>query len=202
MGRLPRFETCNRPRTAGGYKAHDTPTTRENVLTVGPIRRFDSYMKTYVYPALLLFSLACTTSAADTKGIEQNLRALDAQWSAAAGAKDVEKTVSFYSDDAIVMPPNAPADTTKEAIRKGWQDLLASPGLTISWRTTKVEVAKSGDLACLSGTYELIMNDPSGKPINDHGKYVEVWEKQADGKWKCGTDIWNSDLPAASAEKK
>jgi ketosteroid isomerase-like protein len=68
-----------------------------------------------------------------------------------------------------------------------------------------VEVAKSGDLACLSGTYELTMNDPSGKPANDHGKYVEVWEKQADGKWKCGADIWNSDLPAsaaAPAEKK
>jgi ketosteroid isomerase-like protein len=59
-----------------------------------------------------------------------------------------------------------------------------------------VEVAKSGDLACLSGAYELTVNDASGKPVNDHGKYVEVWEKQSDGKWKCGTDIWNSDLPA------
>jgi len=151
---------------------------------------------------LLSLVFVGTVWAADTKAIEQNLRDLDAKWSAAAGAKDVEKTVSFYSEDAIVMPPNAPADTTKGAIRKGWQDLVASPGLTISWRTTKVEVAKSGDLACLSGTYQLTMNDPSGKPINDHGKYVEVWEKQADGKWKCGTDIWNSDLPAASAEKK
>jgi ketosteroid isomerase-like protein len=152
-------------------------------------------MKTYIYVALLLFSLLCLASAADTKGIEQNLRDLDDQWSASAGAKDLEKTVSFYSEDAIVMPPNASAATTKEAIRKVWQDLLASPGLVIRWKTTKVEVAKSGDLACLSGTYDLTMNDPSGKPVNDHGKYVEVWEKQPDGKWKCGTDIWNSDLP-------
>src|SRR5262245_34929531 len=151
---------------------------------------------------LLSLVFVGTVWAADTKAIEKSLRDLDAQWSAAAGAKDVEKTVSFYSEDAIVMPPNASADTTKEAIRKGWKDLLASPGLTISWRTTKVEVAKSGDLACLSGTYELTMNDPSGKPINDHGKYVEVWEKQADGKWKCGTDIWNSDLPATGAPDK
>jgi ketosteroid isomerase-like protein len=146
--------------------------------------------------ALLSFAFVGTVSAADTKAIEQALRDLDAQWSAAAGANDVEKTVSFYSQDAIVMPPNAPADTTKETIRKGWQDLLATPGLVISWKTTKVEVAKSGDLACVSGTYEVTMNDPSGKPINDRGKYVEVWEKQADGKWKCATDIWNSDLPA------
>jgi ketosteroid isomerase-like protein len=151
--------------------------------------------------ALLSLALVITSSAADTKATEQNLRDLDDQWSAAAGAKDLEKTVSFYSEDAIVMPPNASAATTKEAIRKVWQDLLASPGLVISWKTTKIEVAKSGDLACLSGTYELTMNDPNGKPINDRGKYVEVWEKHADGKWKCGTDIWNSDLPAPSEKK-
>jgi len=154
--------------------------------------------------ALLSFAFVGTTSSADTK-IEQALRDLDAQWSAAAGAKDLDKAVSYYSNDATVMPPNASAARTKEAIRKVWQDLLASPDLSISWKATKVEVAKSGDLACLSGTYELTINDPSGKPLNDHGKYVEVWEKQADGKWKCGADIWNSDLPAsapAAPEKK
>jgi ketosteroid isomerase-like protein len=173
-----------------------------NVLTASSIRRFDGRMKTNIFIALLLFSLLCLASAADTKAIEQNLRDLDDQWSASAGAKDLEKTVSFYSEDAIVMPPNAPSATTKEAIRKVWQELLASPGLVIRWKTTKVEVAKSGDLACLSGTYDLSTNDPSGKPITDHGKYVEVWEQQGDGKWKCGTDIWNSDLPVTSPEKK
>ena len=153
----------------------------------------------YIVPLSLAF---VATVSADTKNtIEQTLRDLDDQWSTAAGAKDLEKTVSFYSDDAIVMPPNASAATTKGAIRKVWQELLASPGLVISWKTTKVEVAKSGDLACLSGTYELTMNDPNGKPINDRGKYVEVWEKHADGKWKCGTDIWNSDLPPTSDKK-
>jgi ketosteroid isomerase-like protein len=150
--------------------------------------------------ALLSITIVGAATAADTK-IEQTLRDLDAQWSAAAGAKDLDKTVWFYSDDAIVMPPNASAARTKEAIRKLWQDLIASPGFVISWKATKIEVAKSGDLACLSGTYEFAMNDASGKPVNDHGKYVEVWEKQADGKWKCGTDIWNSDLPVP-AEKK
>ena len=152
--------------------------------------------------ALLSFGFIGAASAADTKSaIKQALHDLDAQWSAAAAAKDVDKTVSFYSDDAIVMPPNAPSATTKEAIRNVWQDLLASAGLVISWKTTKVEVATSGDLACLSGTYELTMNDASGKSVNDHGKYVEVWEKQSDGKWKCGTDIWNSDLPAPGEKK-
>jgi ketosteroid isomerase-like protein len=153
--------------------------------------------------ALLSFAFVGTAAAGDTK-IEQALRDLDAKWSAAAGAKDIDKTVSYYSDDAIVMPPNAPSATTKEAIRSAWKEMLTSPGAAISWKATKVEVAKSGDLACLSGTYELTMSDASGKPVNDRGKYCEVWEKKG-GTWKCGTDIWNSDLPAtapAPSEKK
>ena len=71
----------------------------------------------------------------------------------------------------------------------------------MSWKATKVEVAKSADMACLSGTYEVTLNDGT----KERGKYLEVWEKQADGKWKCGADIWNSDLPAsapAAPEKK
>jgi ketosteroid isomerase-like protein len=161
-------------------------------------------MKTKALVVTLTWSLvaAAVCLAGDTK-IEQALRGLDAQWSGAAGTKDLDKTVSYYSDDAIVMPPNAPAAKTKEAIRKVWGDLIASPGLVVSWKATKVEVAKSGDIGFVSGTYEVAINDASGKPAPDHGKYLEVWEKQASGSWKCGADIWNSDLPLpAAAEKK
>jgi ketosteroid isomerase-like protein len=141
----------------------------------------------------------------DLQPLEGILRDLDTRWSNAAASKDLEKTISFYSEEAIVLPTNARAATTKEAIRNTWKELLASPGLAISWKTTKVEVARAGDLAYTTGTYELTMNDASGKPVPDHGKYVEVWKKQTDGKWKVVTDIWNSDLPTlapASAEKK
>ena len=154
-------------------------------------------------PKTLLLSITFGLAAAsvclagDTK-TEQALRDADDAWSKAAASKDVEKTISYYSADAIVLPPNAPIATTKEEIKKIWQDMLASPGLVISWKATKVEVAKSGDLGFVSGTYEFSMNDASGKPVIDHGKYVEVWEKKADGKWKCGTDTWNSDLPAST----
>src|SRR5206468_6614210 len=55
---------------------------------------------------------------------ERTLRDLDAQWSKAAAAKDLEQTVAYYSDDAIVLPPNTASATTKEAIRNAWKDLL------------------------------------------------------------------------------
>jgi ketosteroid isomerase-like protein len=162
--------------------------------------RFDDAMK--IRALLLTLTLGLAASglclAEETKA-EQALRDADAAWSKAAGSKDLDKTVFYYSDDATVLPPNAAAATTKETIRKIWQDMLATPGFVISWKAIKVEVAKSGDLGFVSGTYEQTMNDTSGKPVTDKGKYVEVWEKKADGKWKCGTDTWNSDLPASAS---
>ena len=144
-------------------------------------------------------------NAGTTRPAERILRDLDAQWSKAAAAKDLEQTVAFYSDDAIVLPPNATSAATKETVRNVWKDVLAAPGLVISWKPSKVKLGHNGAMAWVSGTYELIMNDASGKPINDRGKYLEVWEKQADGNWKCAADMWNSDLavsPPATAEKK
>jgi len=143
--------------------------------------------------------------AGNIQPTERILRALDTQWSKAAAAKDLEQTVAYYSEKAIVLPPNATSAATKETIRNVWKDLLAAPGLVIMWKPTKVKLGSSGDLAWVSGTYELTMNDPSGKPANDRGKYLEVWEKQPDGNWKCAADMWNSDLAAsasAPAEKE
>ena len=152
--------------------------------------------------ALLSFAFVGTMVADDTK-IEQALRDLDAKWSAAAGAKDIDKTVSYYSEDAVVMPPNAPSAKTRETIRSAWKEMLTTPGAAIRWKATKVEVAKAGDLAYVSGTYEQLMTDASGNQAKDRGKYVEIFKKQTDGTWKVIVDIWNSDLPApASSEKK
>jgi len=125
---------------------------------------------------------------------EKAVRDADEQWSKVAGAKDLDKTVAFYADDAIVMPPNEAAVTTKDGIRNLWKGFLDS-FQDISWKTTRVEVAKSGDIAILIGTYELTMKDGN----KDKGKYCEVWEKKADGKWKVGTDMFSSDLPATPA---
>jgi len=144
--------------------------------------------------ALLPLGLICTAPAAGTKGTdEQAVRDADAAWSKAAGAKDLDKTVSFYADDAIVLPPNEAAVTSKDGIRNLWKGFIDSV-TDITWKATRVEMAKSGDMACLTGTYEMTMKDGT----KDHGKYCEVWEKKG-GTWKCGTDIWNSDLPAAPA---
>jgi ketosteroid isomerase-like protein len=128
---------------------------------------------------------------------EAAIRKADMDWANAAQSKQVDAWVAYYSDDAMVLPPNEKLSTGKEAIRKAIGDLLAAPGFSVKWETAKVEVARSGDIGYSQGTYELTMNDPKGNPVTDHGKYVEIWKKQPDGSWKCAVDMFNSDLPAA-----
>lgn len=149
------------------------------------------------------------TLAFGAGGDEKAVRDANAAWSDAAAAKDLEKTLSYYADDAVVLPAHQPAAATKAAIRNLWTNMMAIPGLEISWKASNVEIAKSGEMAYLHGTYQFSANDASGKPVPDHGKYLVVWKKQASGNWKVAADIWNSDLrvPAQSpapgaAEKK
>ena len=139
------------------------------------------------------------TRAAD----ERAIREADSTWSRTAAAKDLEGTVSYYASDASMFQANAPIANGLEAIRKAWsQDLFATPGYALSWRTTKVEVSRGGDLGYASGTYEFTFNDAKGMPVTYRGKYVEVWKKQADGAWKVVVDIYNSDLPAVTTSSQ
>jgi ketosteroid isomerase-like protein len=148
---------------------------------------------------LMMLASGCKQPTADTRAADaQTIRDLDAQWSKTAAAHDVDGTVAYYSDDASVLPPNAPIATNKEAIRAGWAASVG-PGVDFSFQSNKVEVASSGDMAYDVGTYAVSMKDAQGNPVTDRGKYVAVWKKQPDGKWKAVADTWNSDLPVAAA---
>jgi len=124
---------------------------------------------------------------------EQAIRKLDKEWSAAAQTKDVDKTVSFYSDDASALPFNAPIATGKDQIRQVWAHLTSLPGFALTFGPTKIEVAKSGDLAYDVGTFELKTNDAQGNVNTEVGKYVVVWKKQPDKQWKAIIDMFSTD---------
>jgi ketosteroid isomerase-like protein len=151
-------------------------------------------------PAAAVAATSCvrfdtTSRAADASAI----RAADEQWSATAAKRDVDGTVAFYAADAVLLAPNAPIAPDRKSIREAWAGLL-TPQTAVSWKVTKVDVARSGDLGYLYGTYSLTVRDPKGgPPVRDVGKMVEIWKKQADGTWKCIVDTFNSDLPAAPA---
>lgn len=130
---------------------------------------------------------------ADTRvSDEAAIRAASAAWSQASARKDIDKAVSFYGDGAVVMSPKAPAVHGSENIRKGWADIL-TPGPGLSWRTTTVEVARSGELAYENGEYDFVTTDKNGKTNDEKGKYLVIWKKQADGAWKVAVDMDNTN---------
>ena len=124
---------------------------------------------------------------------EQAIRKLDMEWSAATQSKEAVKMLVYYADDASAFPFNAPIAMGKEQILKMWTGLMGMPGFALSFAPSKIEVAKSGDLAYDVGTFELKLNDAGGNPTTTMGKYVVVWKKQADGHWKAAADIFNTD---------
>jgi ketosteroid isomerase-like protein len=111
--------------------------------------------------------------------------------------------MSVYLDDAIMLPPNAPMSVGKEAIRTASAEAgIGSPGFSVSWAPTKIEVAESGELAYAIGTNRGTVPGPCGTPIPMQGKYIEIWKKDSDGTWKIAADMFSSDLrpPSTACE--
>ena len=166
------------------------------------------YLMAILISSLVIIGLALACqqpppSPPDTRADDERaIREADAAWSKAWAAKELEGSLAFVADDASVFLANAPVVAGKESIRKWASELMANPGFAGSWQASKVEASRAGDLAYVVGTYQLTLNDPKGKPVTDRGKYMTVWKKQSDGKWRAVADIGNSDLPAPGAAKR
>ena len=98
-------------------------------------------MKTKQFILTVCIALVPMTAALAGGADEKAVRDADADWSKAAGAKDLDKTVSFYADDALVLPPNEPAVTSKDGIRNLWKGLIDSV-TEVSWKATRVEIGE------------------------------------------------------------
>jgi uncharacterized protein (TIGR02246 family) len=132
------------------------------------------------------------THDADVKAITD----LEAQWNKDYAAKDGDKAGGYYASDAILMVPGEPSVSGKDAIQASLKQMLADPAFLLTFQPTRVDVAKSGDLAYSVGKYQLTVTDPAThKVINDHGSYVTTYRKQPDGSWKAESDIATSEVP-------
>jgi uncharacterized protein (TIGR02246 family) len=136
------------------------------------------------------------THEADIQTIKDN----EAQWNKDYQAKDVEKLVAHYSDDAVLVTPGSAPFSGKDAIRAALKEMVGDSALSLSFEAARVEVAKSGDLAYTQGSYTLTVTDPATKqPIHDKGSYATVYKKLADGTWKAVSDIASSATPPGPA---
>ncbi len=129
------------------------------------------------------------------------LERVDAMWAAAAAGRDVERIVSFWADDAIVIPPGQLAIIGKDAIRDYVTASLKIPGFSIQWKTTRFTIARACDLAYGVGTNQVSFNDESGNRLTLRGKAVTIWRTDSGGAWKCVVDIWNDDPPPVASSR-
>ena len=134
------------------------------------------------------------TRDADAKAIRQ----LEADSLQPWAAKDADKIVPFYADDASFFPIGMPVVTGKANILALVKTLLADKNFSITWPPSdKVVVSKSGDVAYTQGSNTVTYTDAKTKKVmSEKGKYVTVYMKQADGSWKAVADIDNADGPA------
>jgi uncharacterized protein (TIGR02246 family) len=126
---------------------------------------------------------------------EATIRAYSAAASQAAHAKDVDQVASFYADDALAFS-NYSATTTKEEMRADTRKSFLDPG-TISWKTSVIEVARSGDLAYEHGRYTFTTPEKDGNLKTQTGNYLLVWRKPPGGDWKIAVDTDTADPPLA-----
>jgi len=142
---------------------------------------------------VFVIAVGCNQSNVDLKAEEAAIMKTDSTWSAIAKeSKDVEKIVSYWSDDAVVLAPGQPAVTGKEALRKFIEDSRQIPGFSITWKSSDVHFSPDGKMAYMSGENLMTMDDSTGKKMTIPGRGYTIWRKEADGNWKCVVDIWNN----------
>lgn len=136
-----------------------------------------------------LIILGCGKPAVDTKAEGEKLMQVSRDWSKAASGSDVDKIVSYWSDDAVLIQPGMPMLKGKKDIRQMVEGMMKTPGFKISWEPLSAEVSESGDLAYLVEKTETTMTDSTGKSMTQHENGITVWKKQSDGSWKNVADI-------------
>lgn len=110
---------------------------------------------------------------------------------------DAEAIANLYAEDALLMPPGAPAVTGRAGIKTFLGDEASkakAAGIQLK-NGTVTGAGVSGDMGWISGTYTVV--DASGATI-DSGSYLSVHQR-ADGAWPYIRDTWNSDRPPAPA---
>ncbi len=129
-------------------------------------------------------STGTLTSKARTS-IEKAKRA----WVAAFKAEDWEALVDQYAEDAVILPPEEAAQSGREAIRTYFDDDTHTSNQVFETS----DISGDSNIAYVHGSYSFDLAAEGQEPVAVAGKYIEIWQKQADGSWLITHDIWNSN---------
>jgi len=136
------------------------------------------------------FAQAALPAGAD----EAAIRAQGARWEKAYNAGDAKAVAALYAEDALVLPPGAPAASGRAAILEFFTKNIAGTKAAgaVFALNPKTDVGVSGNLGWESGTYKATVKGA----VVETGKFLSVSRKQG-GKWLYIRDTWNADAPPA-----
>ncbi|MEO6526354.1 MAG: nuclear transport factor 2 family protein [Gemmatimonadaceae bacterium] len=146
--------------------------------------------------SLLAVAAACqrqemSLSQADKDGIKAQVE----KYRQAALAADWDAWGSTLANDVIVSPAHM-APMTGRAAAVAW--VRTFPKLT-NFTVNFDEIDGRGDLAYTRGTYTLEMALADGSPATEHGTFLEIHRRQADGTWPYTRLAFHSTDPLAAA---
>ena len=163
----------------------------------------DYLMQISRYLSLTILALAlddCSEGHFDSKTEGEKLLRRDAEWADLATAgKDVEKVVSYWTEDAALIFPGQPVLEGKAAIRDYVTASFNTPGFKIHWVSQRPVFSPDGKLAYMRGTDELTVPGPNGGTMTLHLRGISVWRLDPDKQWRCVLDISNEEPPSTAS---
>lgn len=147
--------------------------------------------------SLLLFFLFTAGNGFSQTSAEYKtkIEALNKEMVKSMLAGNSEQMLGMYTNDAISLPSYEPMHDGLAAIKQASADMAKNGVKFTSFEPTIKKVLVNGNMITEIGTYKVTMTMPNmDSPMNDHGKYLTVWEKQSDGSLKIKIETWNSDV--------
>ncbi|HEV2304786.1 MAG TPA: SgcJ/EcaC family oxidoreductase [Candidatus Acidoferrales bacterium] len=115
-------------------------------------------------------------------------------WADAFNQQDAEELVSFYAEDAVMLPPNAPAAIGSAAIRELVKRMFSAGVYDL--RITQKQVEYTGPLAVEIATYTLKIHTGQNGVRNESGRLVTTWRRAANGEFQITISVWSASADA------
>ena len=146
---------------------------------------------------LITLLIICTASIAEAQQSARTaIEASVKQFTEAFNKGDAAAVANMYTMDARLLPPNGETVQGRANIQKFWQGAISAGVKIVSLELVDVET--QGNVAVEVGRYTTTIPGAGGTTTTDKGKYVLVWKREG-GSWKIAVDIFNTNLPMASA---
>jgi len=104
---------------------------------------------------------------------------------------DAAAAANLYDVNASLLPPNSPIITGRENIQAYWQGAIDAGIIDVSVQT--IDAKSDGDLGYEIGTYEMVLAGENGDQIVDKGKFTEILQRNAEGKWISLYGMWSGN---------